>query len=178
MIDADGLNLLCRHKGLIQGYKDAVITPNQVEFKRLWQTQFNTEAPDLGFEGQENVWEGTGDVRVKPAEELALAMGVNVFLKGKVDVISDGTRTICVGVPGSEKRCGGQGDILSGVIATTFWNAKRNSCDVLNAFALAAVIVRKSAAMAFRKKQRGLSAPDVIKALPKALIDVIGTCNL
>ena len=52
------------------------------------------------------------DPGIKPAADLARQMGVCLFVKGKVDVISDGNRIVCVGQPGSHKRCGGQGDVL------------------------------------------------------------------
>ncbi|CAN0353790.1 unnamed protein product, partial [Ectocarpus fasciculatus] len=74
--------------------------------------------------------EGTATVRRPvlpvPAADVALKVerlarylgGVTVVLKGKVDVISDGARTVTCAVPGGLKRCGGIGDVLSGVTAT------------------------------------------------------------
>ena len=35
VIDADGINLLTKHKSLVNNYKNAVITPNTIEFNRL-----------------------------------------------------------------------------------------------------------------------------------------------
>lgn len=178
IIDADGINLLCKNRGLVQDYKEAILTPNQIEFKRLWQSVFNTEVPDVYSSETGVAWGDISSLGIKPAVDLAKAMGVHLFVKGKVDVISDGNRAICIGVLSSEKRCGGIGDILSGVIGTTSSNAQRNHCDLLQALALASVLVRKSSLIAFRKHQRSLTAPDIIKALPKALIEILGDYSL
>lgn len=52
-------------------------------------------------------------------ERLATYLGgATVVLKGKVDIISDGSRTVACEVPGGLKRCGGIGDVLSGAMAT------------------------------------------------------------
>lgn len=52
-------------------------------------------------------------------ERLARYLGgATVVLKGKVDIISDGARTVACAVPGGLKRCGGIGDVLSGTMAT------------------------------------------------------------
>ncbi|CAM9294159.1 unnamed protein product, partial [Laminaria digitata] len=53
-------------------------------------------------------------------ERLARFLGgVTVVSKGKVDVISDGVRTIACAVPGGLKRCGGIGDVLAGAMGTS-----------------------------------------------------------
>lgn len=52
-------------------------------------------------------------------ERLAVYLGgATVVLKGRVDLVSDGERTVACAVPGGLKRCGGIGDVLSGTIAT------------------------------------------------------------
>ena len=43
---------------------------------------------------------------------------VVILQKGAQDIISNGRRTEISNVPGGLKRCGGQGDILSGTVAT------------------------------------------------------------
>lgn len=44
--------------------------------------------------------------------------GVTILEKGGKDAISNGKHTIFVDAPGSLKRCGGQGDVLSGAAGT------------------------------------------------------------
>ena len=45
--------------------------------------------------------------------------------KGIIDIISDGIQTYYVAVEGGQKRCGGQGDILAGILGT-FVNYEKN----------------------------------------------------
>lgn len=52
---------------------------------------------------------------VLQAQELAGALGGPLLVsKGRVDVLTDGTRSLVVTADGSPRRCGGQGDVLTG----------------------------------------------------------------
>lgn len=55
-------------------------------------------------------------------ESLARAFGnVTIVQKGPQDIIANGVDTPLISdTPGSNRRCGGQGDLLSGTIATFF----------------------------------------------------------
>lgn len=49
------------------------------------------------------------------AQDLATALGGPLLLsKGQVDVITDGQQSLVVTADGSPRRCGGQGDVLTG----------------------------------------------------------------
>ena len=50
-----------------------------------------------------------------------------IFRKGLLDIISDGSHTFIIGMQGSLKRCGGQGDVLCGTIATFLNYGFRNT---------------------------------------------------
>ena len=41
VIDADGLNALVGELGLVNGYKKCILTPNFMEFKRLYESTVN-----------------------------------------------------------------------------------------------------------------------------------------
>ena len=128
---------------------------------------------------EDNVrWRDTNDSDIQPVVQLAQKIGVNLLLKGKVDIITDGKVATAVGTPGSGKRVGGQGDVLAGVIASSLYQAGKNGFGVVNALTCASLIVRKSANLAFAKKHWGLTCPDIIKCLPKALGEVIGRNNI
>lgn len=117
VLDADALLLVSKDKDIIKGYRRAVLTPNVVEFKRLSES--------LGLKAGAT------------AQEVSNALGgVTVLQKGEKDVISADTtgeaadpkasqlqgeeksvqETVEVDVQGGLKRCGGQGDILSGTV--------------------------------------------------------------
>lgn len=105
VIDADALQLVGQDPGLVKGYPEAVLTPNVVEFGRLWK------ALCLDGAGLEQ--------EADRVEKLAEALGgVTVIQKGERDLISNGRLTLVDDLPGSRKRSGGQGDTLTGAVAT------------------------------------------------------------
>jgi ATP-dependent NAD(P)H-hydrate dehydratase len=104
VLDADGLNLAQTRPELVQGYKECILTPNVVEFGRL------CKAKGIDTDGLED---GKG------AEELSKAFGgVTIIQKGSKDYISNGEQTFVSDIPGGLKRSGGQGDTLTGSLAT------------------------------------------------------------
>lgn len=112
VLDADALQLVQRDPGLVRGYDGAVLTPNVVEFERLCQA--------LGVSNSVGSGEASEDrketVRV---EALAKTLGgVTVIQKGAKDYISNGTTTLTSDLEGGKKRSGGQGDTLTGAVAT------------------------------------------------------------
>lgn len=110
VLDADALQIVQRHPDLVRGYGLAVLTPNVVEFGRL------TSA--LGIDEQVKAAKESAGETAK-VEALARALGgVMVLQKGGKDHLSDGKTTFTVGLEGGKKRSGGQGDTLTGSIAT------------------------------------------------------------
>jgi len=103
VLDADGLWLIQKHPEYIKGYAKAVLTPNVVEFGRLRDAlRIPKDAPPESLAS-------------KIAHELG---GIVILQKGAQDIISNGRRTEIVDTEGGLKRCGGQGDILSGNLGT------------------------------------------------------------
>lgn len=99
VLDADGINLLARHKYLLRGRTaPTVLTPHEGEFARL----AGQITPD----------------RQTAAEMLAREMGCIVVLKGHGTIITDGV--VCyqntTGNPGMA--VGGSGDVLAGMITS------------------------------------------------------------
>ena len=104
VLDADGLNLAQTRPELVQGYKECILTPNVVEFGRLCRSK------GIKTEGLED---GLG------AEKLSKAFGgVTILQKGGKDYISNGERSLVSDGEGGLKRSGGQGDTLTGSLAT------------------------------------------------------------
>ncbi|KAJ3043579.1 hypothetical protein HDV00_004679 [Rhizophlyctis rosea] len=89
---------------IIKGYSAAVLTPNINEFKRLCEAM-KVDVENAKLEDQ--------------VKKLSEAFGnVTIVAKGKNDIISNGKDVVICDNPGSPRRCGGQGDLLSGSIAT------------------------------------------------------------
>lgn len=104
ILDADGLLLASTQPDLVKGYKECILTPNVVEFGRL------ADAMGLDVKG--------GD-KTKLCEELAKRFGgVTIVQKGGADYISNGSVTLVSEGEGGLKRAGGQGDTLTGCLAT------------------------------------------------------------
>ena len=100
VVDADGINLLSKHKSLLRGRKGStVLTPHDGEFARL-----------MGKMPSED--------RTFAAADAANEMGCVMLLKGHETRISDGT--VCyrnrTGNPGMA--VGGSGDLLAGIIVS------------------------------------------------------------
>ncbi|OGE53476.1 hypothetical protein PENARI_c007G09172 [Penicillium arizonense] len=117
VLDADGLLIVTEDPNLVKGYKDCILTPNVVEFGRL--------AKALGIEvasPAEVAKSGGSDVTSKESdacEQLSRALGgVTIVQKGPHDVISNGVTSIIADTKGGLKRSGGQGDTLTGSLAT------------------------------------------------------------
>ncbi|XP_061827105.1 ATP-dependent (S)-NAD(P)H-hydrate dehydratase isoform X4 [Nerophis lumbriciformis] len=101
IIDADGLWLVTKQPSVIQGYQKGILTPNFMEFTRLYETLQHKPVDD-------------GDHRSNVLQ-LSEAMGnITVLLKGEQDLIADGSTVVTCSTEGSARRCGGQGDLLSG----------------------------------------------------------------
>lgn len=110
VLDADALMLVSKDPSLVKGYGLAVLTPNVVEFGRLTKS--------LGVDEQvKAAAENEGETA--KVEALAKALGgVMVLQKGAKDRLSDGKTTLTMDLEGGKKRSGGQGDTLTGSIAT------------------------------------------------------------
>lgn len=101
VIDADGLWLVAQQPALIRGYQKAVLTPNRVEFSRLWEAVFSSPMDATN----------QSDSILKLSQALG---NITVVQKGEQDLISNGQQVLVCSQEGSGRRCGGQGDLLSG----------------------------------------------------------------
>jgi ATP-dependent NAD(P)H-hydrate dehydratase len=105
VMDADALQIVQRDPDLVSGYKEAVLTPNVVEFKRLWDSL--------------NLQDAGAVKETDKVEALAKALGgVTIIQKGQKDFISNGQVTLVNDLEGGKKRSGGQGDTLTGAVGT------------------------------------------------------------
>lgn len=100
IIDADGINSICRNIDILKKYKNAAITPHPGEFSRL----FGVPVPSVQSD------------RIEAARNASLKTGAVVVLKGASTVTAspDGTCYInTTGNPGMAT--GGSGDTLAGI---------------------------------------------------------------
>lgn len=149
VLDADALYMLAqpRHRALLRGYDRAVLTPNAVEYRRLYEGA--EEGDDDPFEAATIVQKGRHD-----------RIGVN------------GTTVLTCAEEGGLKRSGGIGDVLSGALGTLVaWHAilveqdKASAADLPLACWTACCLVKRATKRAFRAKRRAMSATDVLDEL-------------
>ncbi|XP_007034639.2 PREDICTED: ATP-dependent (S)-NAD(P)H-hydrate dehydratase isoform X1 [Theobroma cacao] len=168
VVDGDGLFLVTNSVDLVSGYPLAVLTPNVNEYKRLVQKVLGCDVNDQDTHGELlSLCKGIG--------------GVTILRKGKCDLISDGEIVQSVGIYGSPRRCGGQGDILSGSVAVFLSWARQHMLategkpiispknpTVLGCIA-ASALLRKAASLAFEHQKRSTLTTDIIECLGQSL---------
>ncbi|CAI6095538.1 unnamed protein product [Clonostachys chloroleuca] len=175
VLDADALLVVQKDPGLVSGYTQAILTPNVVEFKRL------CDALGVDVTGQEG--------ETAKVEALAKALqGVTIIEKGASDFISDGKNTIKNDMEGGKKRSGGQGDTLTGSVATflawrkayldELWDTGSEKLSESEMIQLAAfggsAITRESSRLAFSKRGRSLQASDLTDEVHSAFMNLFG----
>ena len=135
VLDGDGINIAVSHPSVIRGNSQLVLTPNAAEFRRLWDAYLpDAEKPPMSlpvdaqltaFMTENREVEGGFFDAQHPfathTAQLARAIGgATVVRKGAIDVVSDGSRAVYCCRQGAPRRCGGQGDVLTGAIGTVW----------------------------------------------------------
>ncbi|ORY00503.1 H-hydrate dehydratase [Basidiobolus meristosporus CBS 931.73] len=157
VIDADGLYLIQKCPETIKGYRKAIITPNVVEFKRLCDKM-----------GIEDLSENKGGMALQLSKAFG---GVTVVQKGGEDIIANDKIVYTCDAEGGLKRCGGQGDVLSGAIATFLafgigyenhvWNIPFSDIVPIAGYA-GCLAVRCCSNKAFSRTKRSMQTSDLI----------------
>ncbi|TGJ83590.1 hypothetical protein E0Z10_g5190 [Xylaria hypoxylon] len=178
VLDADALAIVMKSPELVMGWREVVLTPNVVEFGRLWKGVFSDEQQKEGGEKSESA----------QVEALSKALGgVTIVQKGGKDLVSNGETTLVVDVKGGLKRSGGQGDTLTGSIATFLawrkayldglWDhgGHLQEAETLSLAAFGgAAITRECSRLAFEKHGRSLQASDLTEQVHVAFQNIFG----
>lgn len=159
ILDGDMLYLISNFPDLIKGYSKAILTPNHNEYTRLIENILSSE------EKKEK------DEMIK-LNNLCKALGnVIIIKKGETDLICNGKDVIYeVDEEGTYRRCGGQGDILAGVLGVfSHWGSIHkddlgHDSDILSCLG-GCILTRASARNAFNKNKRGTTTPDIINCI-------------
>ncbi|XP_038863055.1 ATP-dependent (S)-NAD(P)H-hydrate dehydratase-like isoform X1 [Salvelinus namaycush] len=162
VIDADGLWLVAQQPSVIQGYQKGILTPNYMEFTQLYEAMHHEPLDSSDHQ--------------RSAMELSVAMGnLTVVLKGEEDLITDGNKVILCRQEGSGRRCGGQGDLLSGSLGVLAHWAYTSSADMtksVNPSVVAAFgacsLTRQCNRQAFHKHGRATTTTDMIQEISSA----------
>jgi ATP-dependent NAD(P)H-hydrate dehydratase len=169
-----------------------VLTPNKVEFKRLWKLlkgdAERTSEEEIQKEKEKIVQAKSPVVEVaidnpmvRDQVEIANRLHhVNLLEKGEFDIITNGKQAFVVLQSGCFKRCGGQGDVLAGLTTLyCYWDQLRQekenikpdneAFNLLKGCMLASYITRKAAARAYEKYKYGLTTPNLLDEVPETI---------
>jgi NAD(P)H-hydrate epimerase len=148
VVDADAIQVIGKKPELIIN-SQTVVTPHAGEFKKLTGVKLSDDLDD----------------RKEMVEKWAKKLGVTIFLKGPIDVISNGVQTKLNDVHNEAMTVGGTGDVLSGVIGALL----SKNVEPYNAARTAAFINGAAGNVVFEKKSYGLIATDIIEEIPSIL---------
>uniref|UniRef100_A0A8C1DZH7 ATP-dependent (S)-NAD(P)H-hydrate dehydratase n=1 Tax=Cyprinus carpio carpio TaxID=630221 RepID=A0A8C1DZH7_CYPCA len=162
IIDADGLWLVAKEPSVIQGYQRGILTPNFMEFTRLYEAMHHEPLDSTDHK--------------RSAQQLSIAMGhLTLVLKGEEDIITDGKNMLTCSQEGSGRRCGGQGDLLSGslgVFAHWAFSSPPDATKGMNPSLVAAFgatsLTRQCNRQAFHKHSRSTTTSDMIQEISSA----------
>lgn len=162
IIDADGLWLVAKEPSVIQGYQRGILTPNFMEFTRLYEAMHHEPLDSSDHK--------------RSAQQLSIALGhLTLVLKGEEDIITDGKNILTCSQEGSGRRCGGQGDLLSGSLgAFAHWafSSPSDATKGMNPSLVAAFgatsLTRQCNRQAFHKHGRSTTTSDMIQEINSA----------
>ncbi|XP_039539557.1 ATP-dependent (S)-NAD(P)H-hydrate dehydratase isoform X4 [Pimephales promelas] len=162
IIDADGLWLVAKEPSVIQGYQRGILTPNFMEFTRLYEAMHHEPLDSTDHK--------------RSAQQLTIALGnLTMVLKGEEDIITDGKNMLTCSQEGSGRRCGGQGDLLSGslgVFAHWAFSSPPDATKGMNPALVAAFgatsLTRQCNRQAFHKHSRSTTTSDMIQEISSA----------
>ena len=148
VLDADAINPIAEHLSLLKNTA-TVVTPHVGEFKKLAGI---TLSQDL-------------EERLNTVKEWASNIGITIFLKGYIDIISDGTSVKQNKIHNEAMTVGGTGDVLAGIIGALL----SKKVKPFEAARIAAFLNGEAGNKAFQKKSYGLLATDIIEEIPTIL---------
>ncbi|UCF12646.1 MAG: NAD(P)H-hydrate dehydratase [Thermoplasmatales archaeon] len=148
VIDADAINPIGEQLGVIEN-STTIVTPHAGEFKELTGIDLSKDIDD----------------RIRIVKEWAGKLGVTIFLKGYIDVLSDGKEVKLNKIHNEAMTVGGTGDVLAGVIGAML----SKGVIPFNAIRIAAFLNGEAGNESFNKKSYGLLATDIIEEIPSVL---------
>jgi NAD(P)H-hydrate epimerase len=148
VVDADAMKPMGEHLDAIRR-STTVATPHVGEYKKLTGVALSQDV----------------DERISSVQDWACKLGITIFLKGFIDVLSDGTQTKLNKVHNEAMTVGGTGDVLAGIIGALL----SKGVAPFNAARIAAFLNGEAGNEAFQKKSYGLVATDVIDGIPDVL---------
>jgi ADP-dependent NAD(P)H-hydrate dehydratase / NAD(P)H-hydrate epimerase len=149
VIDADAIHAVGKKPEIISG-KNFLITPHSYEFFVLTGKEVHN-LPD--------------EKKIKMVQEEAARLGTTIVLKGKVDIISNGKEVAIDRIGTPYMTVGGCGDVMAGVCGALL----ARGVNVFEAAQAGAYINGRAGEIAANKFGEGMTATDLIEAIPEAI---------
>ncbi|MCU0851138.1 MAG: NAD(P)H-hydrate dehydratase [Candidatus Thermoplasmatota archaeon] len=148
VLDADAIKPVGEHLTLIKN-STTVVTPHVGEFKKLTGITLSQDLTE----------------RMTIVKEWAQKLGITFFLKGYIDVLSNGSDIKQNKIHNEAMTVGGTGDVLAGIIGALLSKGVKP----YEAVRIAAFLNGEAGNEAFQKKSYGLLATDIIEEIPNIL---------
>lgn len=151
---------------MVEGYPHAILTPNVNELRRLAR---GLDIPHEGLTPQADA--ERENITQQVARRLA---GPTLISKGSFDIIAQSDDLVRCSEASSPRRCGGQGDVLSGIAGVfASWTRRiRLAAPMMLAGFAACVVTRRAAGRAFGNRGRSMVASDVLLEL-SSVVDAL-----
>ncbi len=150
VIDAEAIRAFKGNLDLIKD-RNVILTPHKRELRMMIDEELPREFPDL----------------IEFIQEKAKELGIVLIVKGKIDIISNGYRTLLNNTGHAGMTVGGSGDVLAGVVAAAY----NFIDDPFIAAAVATYIMGKAGEACAEEYGYSLIASDIIKRIPQTLIE-------
>lgn len=148
-----------------------------MEFTRLWnEVMKEKKSPaELTPTSESAMFVKTLAAKFRFREIMMRRLGVTILQKGAVDEMAGGGEFFRNASESSLRRCGGQGDVVSGVMGVMhLWALKTPDLGVdplLAACCCTSYVVREAGRRAFEEERRAMTAMSVISHLPSVIDD-------
>lgn len=149
VIDADAIWAVAKDKNILKG-KPFILTPHSYEF--------------YVFSGKKILNLNLRE-KIKVVEKTAKEFNVTILLKGEIDIISDGEKTVLNSTGCPEMSVGGTGDTLAGICGALLAQGVKP----LEAASVGAFVNGKAGELARKKYGVSLLATDIIEEIPNVI---------
>jgi NAD(P)H-hydrate epimerase len=148
VIDADAILSLENYSDELFN-SSTVITPHAGEFDTLTGSKISEDI----------------DEKKSVAKNWANKIGISIFLKGYIDILTDGKNVKLNDIHNPAMTVGGTGDVLAGIIGSLL----SKGVDTYNSMRIAAFINGSAGNKVFETKSYGLLPTDIIEEIPSLL---------
>ncbi len=153
--------------------RNAILTPHHKEFSKLFNFQFPIFPASPKLRGasnfQSNPNEQMSQIQNK-VSEMAKKFNCTILLKGEIDVVSNGTKTVQVKGGNAGMTKGGTGDVLAGLVAALYCKN-----DEFLSASCGSYINKKAGESLYKKVGLYFNSSDLVDEIPVVMKNLVLT---